>query len=102
MRGWNFSAGPAAIPQEVIKEVQEELLEYNSSGASIIEIGHRTDIYSQVAEESKNDLIEILKIPNSHEVLFLQGGATHQFSMVPYNFGHNNKEADYVFIRFLV
>ena len=73
MRGWNFSAGPAAIPQEVIKEVQEELLEYNSSGASIIEIGHRTDIYSQVAEESKNDLIEILKIPNSHEVLFLQG-----------------------------
>ena len=60
MRGWNFSAGPAAIPQEVIKEVQEELLEYNSSGASIIEIGHRTDIYSQVAEESKNDLIEIL------------------------------------------
>ena len=55
MRGWNFSAGPAAIPQEVIKEVQEELLEYNGSGASIIEIGHRTDIYSQVAEESKND-----------------------------------------------
>ena len=68
MRGWNFSAGPAAIPQEVIKEVQEELLEYNSSGASIIEIGHRTDIYSQVAEESKNDLIEILKIPNIKEV----------------------------------
>ena len=64
MRGWNFSAGPAAIPQEVIKEVQEELLEYNSSGASIIEIGHRTDIYSQVAEESKNDLIEILKYLN--------------------------------------
>ena len=80
MRGWNFSAGPAAIPQEVIKEVQEELLEYNSSGASIIEIGHRTDIYSQVAEESKNDLIEILKIPNSHEVLFLQGGSDWDIS----------------------
>ena len=50
MRGWNFSAGPAAIPQQVIKEVQEELLEYNGSGASIIDIGHRSDIYSQVAE----------------------------------------------------
>jgi len=96
MRGWNFSAGPAAIPQEVIKEVQEELLEYNSSGASIIEIGHRTDIYSQVAEESKNDLIEILKIPNSHEVLFLQGGATHQFSMIPLNFRNMGNNADYV------
>ena len=81
MRGWNFSAGPAAIPQEVIKEVQEELLEYNGSGASIIEIGHRTDIYSQVAEESKNDLIEILNIPNSHEALYHRGGATHQCTM---------------------
>mgnify|MGYP005673874177 FL=1 len=96
MRGWNFSAGPAAIPEEVIQEVKNELLEFKDSGTSIIEVSHRTDLYSELAFESKQDLIEILDIPESHEVLFLQGGATHQFSMIPLNFKNLEGNADYV------
>ena len=81
MRGWNFSAGPAAIPEEVIQEVKNELLEFKDSGTSIIEVSHRTDLYSELAFEAKQDLIDILDIPKSHEVLFLQGGASMQFLM---------------------
>ena len=96
MRGWNFSAGPAAIPEEVISEVRNELLEYDESGASIIEISHRTRLYTSLVSEIKKDLIEILDIPDTHEVLFLQGGATYQFSMIPMNFRNMSENADYV------
>ena len=96
MRKWNFCAGPAVLPEDVLKEVKSEFLEFNNSGTSIMEMSHRSEIYTSVAIEAKNDLIEILNIPKNYDVLFLQGGATHQFSMVPYNFGHNTKEADYV------
>tara|TARA_B100000886_G_scaffold316168_1_gene254601 strand:+ start:810 stop:1886 length:1077 start_codon:yes stop_codon:yes gene_type:complete len=96
MRKWNFCAGPAAISEEVLREVKSELMEFNNSGASVMEISHRSNLYTSVAEEAKSNFIEILNIPDSHDVLFLQGGATHQFSMVPYNFGHSSKEADYV------
>ena len=96
MRGWNFSAGPAAIPEEVIQEVKNELLEFKDSGTSIIEVSHRTNLYSELAFEAKQDLIDILDIPKSHEVLFLQGGATHQFSMIPLNFKNIESNADYV------
>ncbi len=96
MRKWNFCAGPAALPEDVLKEVKSELLEFNNSGSSIMEMSHRSEIYTSVALEAKKDLIEILNIPKNYDVLFLQGGATHQFSMIPYNFGHNTKQADYV------
>ena len=96
MRKWNFCAGPAVLPEDVLKEVKSELLEFNNSGSSIMEMSHRSEIYTSVALEAKQDLIEILHIPKNYDVLFLQGGATHQFSMIPYNFGHNTKEADYV------
>ena len=96
MRKWNFCAGPAVISEDVLQEVKSELLEFNNCGASIMEISHRSQTYSSVAEEAKNDLIEILNIPDNYDVLFLQGGATHQFSMVPYNFGNTSKEADYI------
>ena len=96
MRKWNFCAGPAVLPEDVLKEVKSEFLEFNNSGTSIMEMSHRSEIYTSVAIEAKNDLIEILNIPKNYDVLFLQGGATHQFSMIPYNFGHNTKEADYV------
>ena len=96
MRKWNFCAGPAVLPEDVLKEVKSEFLEFNNSGTSIMEMSHRSEIYTSVAIEAKKDLIEILNIPKNYDVLFLQGGATHQFSMVPYNFGHNTKEADYV------
>ncbi len=96
MRKWNFCAGPAALPEDVLKEVKSELLEFKNSGSSIMEMSHRSENFTSVALEAKQDLIEILNIPKNYDVLFLQGGATHQFSMIPYNFGHNTKEADYV------
>ena len=88
MRKWNFCAGPAVISEEVLEEVKSELLEYNNSGTSIMEVSHRSKLYSSVAAEAKQDLIDILNIPKNYDVLFLQGGATHQFSMVPYNLVH--------------
>ena len=96
MRKWNFCAGPAVISEEVLTEVKEELLEWGSSGMSIMEMSHRSKIYDTVATEAKQDFIDILKVPDSHDVLFLQGGATHQFSMVPMNFGRKDLAADYV------
>ena len=96
MRKWNFCAGPAVISEEVLEEVKSELLEYNNSGTSIMEVSHRSRLYSSVAAEAKQDLIDILNIPKNYDVLFLQGGATHQFSMVPYNFGDSSGEADYI------
>ena len=96
MRKWNFCAGPAVISEEVLEEVKSELLEYNNSGTSIMEVSHRSRLYSSVATEAKQDLIDILNIPKNYDVLFLQGGATHQFSMVPYNFGNSSGEADYI------
>ena len=96
MRKWNFCAGPAVISEEVLTEVREELLEWGDSGMSIMEMSHRSKIYDTVATEAKQDFIDILKVPDSHDVLFLQGGATHQFSMIPMNFGRKDLAADYV------
>ena len=99
MRKWNFCAGPAVISEQVLSEVKDELLEWGDSGMSIMEMSHRSKIYDGVAVDAKQDFIDILNVPSSHEVLFLQGGATHQFSMVPLNFAHNNN-ADYVLVKF--
>ena len=96
MRKWNFCAGPAVISEEVLAEVKEELLEWGDSGMSIMEMSHRSKIYDGVATEAKQDFKDILNIPESHDVLFLQGGATHQFSMVPLNFGSKEASADYI------
>lgn len=96
MRKWNFCAGPAVISEEVLKEVKDELLEWGDSGMSIMEMSHRSAIYDKVATDAKNDFIDLLKIPETHDVLFLQGGATYQFAMIPMNFGSINKKADYV------
>jgi phosphoserine aminotransferase len=96
MRKWNFCAGPAVISEEVLKEVKDELLEWGDSGMSIMEMSHRSAIYDKVATDTKNDFIDLLKIPETHDVLFLQGGATYQFAMIPMNFGSINKKADYV------
>ena len=96
MRKWNFCAGPAAISEEVLKEVQSEILEFNKSGMSVMEMSHRSDVYTKVALDAKKDLINLLKVPNDYDVLFLQGGATHQFSMIPLNYKHISDSADYV------
>ena len=95
MRKWNFSAGPAAIPEEVLKEAQSEMLEWQDSGMSVMEMSHRSSEYIDIANKARQDLTDLLKIPNNYQVLFLQGGATLQFSMVPMNFGFKGV-ADYV------
>jgi phosphoserine aminotransferase len=95
MRKWNFSAGPAAIPEVVLKEAQAELLEWKGSGMSVMEMSHRSSDYIDVANRARQDLIDLLNIPSDYQVLFLQGGATLQFSMLPMNFGFKGI-ADYV------
>ena len=95
MRKWNFSAGPAAIPEAVLQEAQAEMLEWQGSGMSVMEMSHRSSDYIDIANKAREDLIDLLNIPSNYQVLFLQGGATLQFSMVPMNFG-SQKVADYV------
>ena len=96
MRKWNFCAGPAVISEEVLSEVQSEIPEYNDIGSSIMEISHRSKIYTKIASEAKEDLKDILGIQENYEILFLQGGATFQFSMIPMNFKHLTGSADYI------
>ena len=95
MRKWNFSAGPAAIPEVVLKEAQAEMLEWKGSGMSVMEMSHRSSDYIDIANRARQDLIDLLNIPSDYQVLFLQGGATLQFSMLPMNFGFKGI-ADYV------
>ena len=95
MRKWNFSAGPAAIPEAVLQETQSEILEWQGSGMSVMEMSHRSSDYIDLANKAREDFINLLKIPSDYKVLFLQGGATLQFSMVPMNFG-SHRVADYV------
>ena len=96
MRVRNFCAGPAAIPEPVLEEVRSELLEWGNAGMSIMEMSHRSSIFDEVASNAKKDFIELLNIPDEYDVLFLQGGATHQFSMVPLNFSSQEDSADYL------
>ncbi len=95
-RVFNFSAGPSVLPVEVIEKVQSELLNYQGSGQSIMEMSHRSKEFVKVMEDAEKDLREILEIPDNYKVLFLQGGATLQFAMVPINLLRNSKKADYI------
>lgn len=94
-RIYNFSAGPAILPVEVLQEAANEMLDYQNSGMSVMEMSHRSKIYQQIIDEAEKDLRDLLHIPENYKVLFLQGGATLQFSMVPMNLMKNGK-ADYI------
>lgn len=94
-RVYNFSAGPAVLPEEVLKEVQEELLDCNGTGMSVMEMSHRSKAFDKIIKEAEADLRELLHIPDNYKVLFLQGGASLQFSMIPMNL-MKNKVADYI------
>lgn len=94
-RVFNFSAGPAALPEAVLKEVQGELLEWNGAGASVMEVSHRGKPFMAAAAQAEQDLRDLLSIPENYKVLFLQGGATSQFSAIPLNLGFLGKSADY-------
>ncbi|UJR36121.1 hypothetical protein I4U23_028856 [Adineta vaga] len=85
-RKMNFGAGPAQLPLEVLKNVQAEFLNYNGSGSNIMELSHRSSAFAKIIQEAEQDIRDILSIPESYAVLFLQGGATAQFSAIPMNF----------------
>ena len=85
MRVYNFSAGPAVLPEEVLKEAAAEMLDYRGTGMSVMEMSHRSKPYQKIIDEAEADLRKLLNIPDNYKVLFLQGGAHTQFSMVPMN-----------------
>lgn len=93
---FNFNSGPAMLPEEVLKQAQAELLDWHGTGMSIMELGHRGEEFKTVAEQAEADLRELLAIPKNYHVLFLAGGATTQFAMVPINLFALKKTADYI------
>lgn len=95
-RKHNFSAGPAALPQAVLAQAREEILDWHGKGLSIMEMSHRSPEFISVAEAAERDLRDLLSIPGNYKVLFLQGGATSQFSMVPMNLLAGADSADYI------
>ncbi len=94
-RIYNFSAGPAVLPEEVLKEAAEEMLDYRGCGMSVMEMSHRSKMFEEIINTAEADLRELMGIPSNYKVLFLQGGASQQFAMVPMNF-MKNKVADYI------
>lgn len=91
----NFSAGPAALPQPVLEQVQAEMLEWQGQGASVMEVSHRGKPFVEAAAQAEQDLRDLMGIPDNYKVLFLQGGATSQFSAIPLNLLHRGGVADY-------
>ena len=94
-RVYNFSAGPAVLPEEVLKEAAEEMMDYRRTGMSVMEMSHRSSAFQQIIDEAEADLRDLLQIPENYKVLFLQGGASLQFAMIPMNL-MKNRVADYI------
>ncbi len=94
-RVYNFSAGPAVLPEEVLREAAEEMLDYRGTGMSVMEMSHRSKAYDTIIKEAEADLRDLMQIPDNYKVLFLQGGASQQFAMIPMNL-MKNKVADYI------
>ena len=95
-RKFNFSAGPAMLPTAVMKRAQQEMLDWNDSGMSVMEMSHRGKEYMSIAGKAEQDLRDIMAIPDNYKVLFLQGGASLQFAMVPLNLLGDKQSADYI------
>lgn len=94
-RVYNFSAGPAVLPEEVLREAADEMLDYKGTGMSVMEMSHRSAAFKDIIEEAEADLRELMNIPDNYHVLFLQGGATQQFAAIPMNLMLTGK-ADYI------
>ena len=92
-RVYNFSAGPAVLPEEVLKEAAEEMFDYKGTGMSVMEMSHRSKAYDEIIKTAEADLRELMNIPDNYKVLFLQGGASQQFAMIPMNLMKNKKAA---------
>ena len=95
-RVFNFSAGPAVLPEEVLKIAADEMLEYKTTGQSVMEMSHRSKEYEAIITECERLLREVMSIPDNYKVLFLQGGASSQFAMIPLNLMNKSKKADFV------
>ena len=95
-RVYNFSAGPSMLPEEVLKQAADEMLDYQGSGQSVMEMSHRSKVYDKIIKDAEADLREIMNIPDNYKVLFLQGGASTQFAMIPMNLMTKNGKADFV------
>lgn len=95
-RVFNFYAGPATLPEDILKEAAKELVDYNGIGMSIIETSHRSKSYDEVHNEAINNIRNVYKVPENYEILFLQGGASSQFFMIPMNLLNPNDSADYI------
>ena len=94
-RVYNFSAGPAVLPEEVLREAAEEMLDYKGCGMSVMEMSHRSKVFQEIIDEAEADLRDLLQIPDNYKVLFLQGGASQQFAMIPMNLMKSGV-ADYI------
>lgn len=94
-RVYNFSAGPAVLPEEVLREAADEMLDYRGTGMSVMEMSHRSKTYQTIIDEAEADLRTLMGIPDNYKVLFMQGGASQQFAMIPMNF-MKNRVADYI------
>jgi len=95
-RVYNFSAGPAMLPEEVLVQARDEMLDWNGSGMCVAEMSHRGKEYMSIAAEAEKDLRELMNIPANYKVLFLQGGASSQFAMIPMNLLRGGNKADYI------
>ena len=94
-RVYNFAAGPAVLPEAVLKEAAEEMLDYNGVGMSVMEMSHRSKVFEEILQAAESDLRDLMNIPDNYKVLFLQGGGSTQFAMIPLNL-MKNKVADYI------
>ena len=94
-RVYNFSAGPAVLPEEVLQEAADEMLDYRGCGMSVMEMSHRSKVFDDIIKDAEKDLRELMNIPDNYKVLFLQGGASQQFAMIPMNL-MKNRVADYI------
>ena len=90
-RTYNFSAGPAMMPEAVLEEIRDEMMNYRGSGMCVMEMSHRSKVFQQIADEAEQDLRELMHIPDNYKVLFIQGGATLQFAAIPWNLMKNGK-----------
>ncbi|MBR5095260.1 MAG: aminotransferase class V-fold PLP-dependent enzyme, partial [Oscillospiraceae bacterium] len=90
-RTYNFSAGPAMMPECVLEEIRDEMMNYHGSGMCVMEMSHRSKVFQQIVDEAEQDLRYLMHIPANYKVLFLQGGATLQFAAIPWNLMRNGK-----------
>lgn len=95
-RVFNFSAGPSAVPEHVLQEIREDLFDYRRTGMSVMEMSHRSDVFIEIAAKAEQSLRLLLNVDDEYEVLFLQGGATLQFSMIPLNLSESREVVEYV------